>query len=53
MASLKQLVKAYKEDLLDGIQWVVFWKDGRFWHTDTIFTEIDDDNIKQRIKPIF
>lgn len=52
MASLKQLVKAYKEDLLDGIQWVVFWKDGRSWHADTIFTEIDDDNPDPEYNPI-
>ena len=52
MASLKQLVKAYKEDLLDGIQWVVFWKDGRSWHADTIFTEMDDDNPDPEYNPI-
>ena len=44
MASLRQLINAYKEDLMDGIQWVVFWKNGRSWHADIIFTEIDDDN---------
>ena len=44
MASLRQLINAYKEDLMDGIQWVVFWKNARSWHADIIFTEIDDDN---------
>ncbi len=52
MASLKNLVKAYKEDLMDGIQWVVFWKNGRSWHADTIFTEIDDDNPDPEYDPI-
>ncbi len=52
MASLRQLVKAYKEDLMDGIQWVVFWKNGRSWHADTIFTEIDDDNPDPEYDPI-
>ena len=52
MASLRQLVKAYKDDLIDGIQWVVFWKNGRSWHADTIFTEIDDDNPDPEYDPI-
>lgn len=52
MASLRQLVKTYKEDLMDGIQWVVFWKNGRSWHADTIFTEIDDDNPDPEYDPI-
>lgn len=52
MASLRQLVKAYKDDLMDGIQWVVFWKNGRSWHADTIFTEIDDDNPDPEYDPI-
>ena len=52
MASLRQLINAYKEDLMDGIQWVVFWKNGRSWHADTIFTEIDDDNPDPEYVPI-
>ena len=52
MASLKNLINAYKEDLMDGIQWVVFWKNGRSWHADTIFTEIDDDNPDPEYDPI-
>ena len=52
MASLRQLVNTYKEDLMDGIQWVVFWKDGRSWHADTIFTEMDDDNPDPEYNPI-
>ena len=52
MASLRQLINAYKEDLMDGIQWVVFWKNGRSWHADTIFTEIDDDNPDPEYDPI-
>ena len=34
MASLKKLVETYQEDLLDGINWVVFWKVGHYWHAD-------------------
>ena len=52
MASLKKLVETYQEDLLDGINWVVFWKDGRSWHADIIFTEIDVDNPDPEYDPI-
>ncbi len=52
MASLKKLVETYQEDLLDGINWVVFWKTGCSWHADIIFTEIDDDNPDPEYDPI-
>ena len=52
MASLKKLVETYQEDLLDGINWVVFWKVGRSWHADIIFTEIDVDNPDPEYDPI-
>lgn len=37
---------------MDGIGWVIFWKDGRSWHADTIFAEIDDDNPDPEYDPI-
>ena len=52
MASLKKLVETYQEDLLDGINWVVFWKVGHYWHADTIFTEFDADEPDQEYEPI-
>ena len=32
MASLRDSVKDYQEELRDGIAWVAFWKEGRSWN---------------------
>lgn len=40
MASLKRLVSIYKDDILDGIAWVVFYKSGRSWVAWAFFKDI-------------
>ena len=31
MASLRDVVKQYRDEIIDGIQWVVIFKEGRSW----------------------
>ena len=34
MASLRDTVKDYQDELRDGIAWVAFWKQGRSWNAE-------------------
>ena len=42
MASLREAVKDYQDELQAGIAWVAFWREGRSWHSDYICLEADD-----------
>ena len=42
MASLRDTVKDYQEDLRDGIAWVAFWKTGRSWNAEYFHLEMGD-----------
>ena len=42
MASLRDTVKDYQEELRDGIAWVAFWKDGRSWNAEYAYLGMDD-----------
>ena len=42
MASLRDTVKDYQEELRDGIAWVAFWKTGRSWNAEYFHLEIGD-----------
>ena len=42
MASLRDTVKGYQEELRDGIAWVAFWKTGRSWNAEYFHLEIGD-----------
>ena len=39
MASLKEIVKTYKDEIVDGIAWVTIYKEGRSWKIETAFPE--------------
>ena len=41
MASLRDSVKDYQEELRDGIAWVAFWKEGRSWNAELFYLEVD------------
>ena len=43
MASLRDTVKDYQEELRDGIAWVAFWKTGRSWNAEYFHLEMGDD----------
>ena len=42
MASLRNTVKEYQDELRDGIAWVAFWREGRSWNADYFYLEPDD-----------
>ena len=42
MASLRDTVKDYQEELRDGIAWVAFWKRGRSWNAEYFHLEMGD-----------
>ena len=42
MASLRNTVKDYQDELKDGIAWVAFWREGRSWNDDYFYLEPDD-----------
>ncbi|MDD2965507.1 MAG: YodL domain-containing protein [Bacteroidales bacterium] len=42
MASLRDAVKSYQEELKDGIAWVVFWREGRSWNSECFHLDGDD-----------
>ena len=42
MSSLRKMVNEYKDDLREGITWVIFWKEGRSWESSHVYTEIRD-----------
>ena len=42
MASLREAVKDYQDELQAGIAWVAFWREGRSWYSDYIYLETDD-----------
>ena len=41
MASLRDTVKEYQEELRDGIAWVAFWNEGRSWNAEHFHLEVD------------
>lgn len=41
MASLRDTVKEYQEELRDGIAWVAFWKEGHSWNAEHFHLEVD------------
>ena len=42
MASLREAVKDWQDELQAGIAWVAFWREGRSWSSDYIYLEMDD-----------
>ena len=42
MASLRDTVKQYQEELRNGIAWVVFWREGRSWNGEDFYLDAGD-----------
>ena len=42
MASLRDTVKQYQEELRDGIAWVAFWREGRSWNAEYFHLDMND-----------
>ena len=43
MASLRDTVKQYQEELRDGIAWVAFWREGRSWNGENFYLDAGDN----------
>ncbi len=41
MASLRDSVKDYQDELKDGIAWVAFWKHGRSWNAEYFHLDME------------
>ena len=42
MSSLRKMVNEYKDDLREGITWVIFWKEGRSWKSSHVYMDINE-----------
>ena len=42
MASLRDTVREYQDDLRSGIAWLAFWREGRSWHGEAFRLDISD-----------
>lgn len=42
MASLRDTVKNYQEELRDGIAWIAFWREGRSWNAEYFHLDMSD-----------
>ena len=42
MASLRDTVREYQDDLRNGIVWLAFWREGRSWHGEAFHLDMSD-----------
>ena len=42
MASLRDMVSEYQDDLRNGIAWLAFWREGRSWQAEAFYLDLDD-----------
>lgn len=42
MASLRDTVREYQDDLRGGIVWLAFWREGRSWHGEAFHLDMSD-----------
>ena len=42
MASLRDVVSEYQDDLRNGIAWLTFWREGRSWQAEAFHLDLDD-----------
>lgn len=45
MAGLREIVKEYRDEIMDGIAWVAIWKTGRSWNAKAFWLDSDTDTI--------
>lgn len=46
MATLKEIAKEYKDEIMEGIAWVAIWKTGRSWNAKDFWLNTDTDMIE-------
>ena len=42
MASLRDTVREYQDDLRSSIAWLAFWREGRSWHGEAFHLDMSD-----------
>ena len=42
MASLRDMVSEYQDDLRNGIAWLAFWREGRSWQAEAFHLDLND-----------
>ena len=47
MASLRECVKYFQDELRNGIAWIIFWRNGRSWDSDYIYLDVENDTIDE------
>lgn len=47
MASLRDVVSEYQDDLRNGIAWLAFWREGRSWQAEAFHLDLDDTLIQR------
>lgn len=40
MASLKEIAREYRDEIMDGIAWVAIWKTGRSWNAKAFWLNL-------------
>ena len=46
MATLREIAKEYKDEIMDGIAWIAIWKTGRSWNAKAFWLNIDTEKIE-------
>ena len=46
MASLREIAREYKDEIMSGIAWVVIWKTGRSWNARAFWLNSDAEKIE-------
>lgn len=46
MASLRDIAREYKDEIMDGIAWVAIWKTGRSWNARAFRLNLDTEKIE-------
>ena len=46
MASLKEIAREYRDEIMDGIAWVAIWKTGRSWNAKAFWLKLETERIE-------
>lgn len=47
MASLREIAREYKDEIMSGIAWVAIWKTGRSWNARAFWLNSDTELRKE------
>lgn len=46
MASLREIAREYKDEIMSGVAWVAIWKTGRSWNARAFWLNLDTEKIE-------